>query len=309
MDVTILDQARIGSNRGIPRLSSGISLLYPEPRMKRTLHPWAPLGWLCILLMLASAHAARAGAIRLDFTASSQFSKGSVLLKMKMTNNGDESAHDVRVAVFFGDIHEESETLPLLSAGSDHEWTLDLGSPPKPAGIYIIVMRVHYTDIFGHPVSVLHTTEVFTSDVDPTPPFRADLGSTELRGPGKVPLTLTETSGRAYTVNCRLIVPDEIECEAAEVSLRLEPNGTAAHDFPVLNRMALRGSHYRIYAIMDFVRDGRHVSVQKPAFLTIDPHRIMSNRTRYGWIGLALVLLLAFVVAQRWPRERGSVAL
>ena len=181
--------------------------------------------------------------------------------------------------------------------------TADLGSPSLPAGIHMIIMRVYYTDAFGHPVSVLHTAQVFTADVDPSAPFNADLTWTVIRDSGSVKLTLTETRGARQDVSCRLILPAELQCTEPKVTLQLEPNGSASHAFLVRNTTALRGSGYRIYAILDFIRDRKHLSMQKSALLTIDPYRIMSPGEHRCWIALAVVLLLMFCAAQMRSRR------
>jgi hypothetical protein len=256
----------------------------------------------CVAMMLTTGPA-HANSITLDVDASSRYSKGSVRLKMVTINKGTEAADDIRVEVFLGDVHVESDTLARLDINEDHEWFLELGAPPQPPGIHTIVIRIHYTDTFGHPVSGLHTTQVFTGDVSPGEAFEADLEWTEMKESGSVTLSLSSQGDVAQEIACRLVLPVELQCAEPSISLSLAPRGQASHAFSLRNTTALRGSRYRIYAIMDFVKDGRHHSIQKPALLTIQPHKSMTRRAQSSWIAIALLLLIAFFIAQSRTRE------
>jgi hypothetical protein len=258
-----------------------------------------------LLLFCGSGYSA---SLSLGFDASTRFANGQVTARVTITNQGDESAKSVYMEALLGERSVSSSEIETLPVGASYEWDIELGPPPKPRGVYTVALRVHYTDIYGHPASGLHSIPLYTGDVPAGRPIDAELSSTTIKQSGELKLTLKAQESFTNEVTCRLILPSEVQCDKSVARLPTATDEPVEHRFAIYNGTALRGSRYRVFVVMDYVQDGLHASVVKVGLLEVAPYAKLSVRERNLWIAVIAVLLIAFAAAQLVPvRRTGNV--
>lgn len=264
---------------------------------------------LAFLLLLGSLGPGYAASLTLEFDASTRFSGGMASARVTLTNQGDEQAKSVYVEALLGDQRISSSEIEALAVGASHTWDIQLGPPPKRPGVYTVAFRAHYSDIYGHPASGLHTIPLYTGQVPARSPIDARLSSATIDPSGELMLSMGAKVAFTSDVTCRLILPSEILCNAPEVRLRISGVEPVEHRFAIENNGALRGSRYRVYVVIDYVHDGLHGSTEEAALVEVAPHRKMQNTERNLWITIIAALVIAFLAAQFFPRRRsGKIA-
>src|SRR5262249_19848043 len=122
---------------------------------------------------LALASSARA-TITIQLSAETRLDQ-NVALTVVANNAGDEAARDVAPEVLYQGQRQQADALAALERGTKHDWACSL-PPPSGPGTFPIVIRMHYADGNGYPLSALLVHLVRTPGA-PGGPVRSKLGA------------------------------------------------------------------------------------------------------------------------------------
>ncbi len=244
---------------------------------------------------------ARGDTQRLDIRAASHLRDGRLAVDITLRNTGDVALESVRPAVAWpGHNRMEGALLDALAPGEHEVWRLELPVPDTPPGRHTIIITARYTDRHGHPFTALHTLPVYTGVPDaPTAAWlRGTLPPIGLPDTDRMSLTLESGGPEAVSAQVHLVLPDELRSEPASFTLTLEPGRQTPCIFTVSNVWGVAQSAYRVFAVVNTVRDGRHDSLVVPGRVTIAPAPELPER-RWLW-ALPLLCLAVFAAAQFW---------
>ena len=265
-----------------------------------------PIAAATLILGIVCASRAQAGNISLDITPRSGFSGGRIHADIAVHNVGGEPALAVQTEVWLGERHVAGERHDRLPAGGSLTNRVDVGAPPQPPGIHTLVVRVLYEDETGHPFSALATIPVFTADTMPLALIEARLTSVDLDRSERATLTLVSRHTEDVALDCRLVLPRELRAKPDRVRLTLSPGRLRRLPFTIENRTAIRGSYYRIFAIVDMSHAGAHQSLVVPAAVAVTPFPTLSQQSERLGVIAAILLLVLFGAAQCVKAERSA---
>jgi hypothetical protein len=219
---------------------------------------------------------------------------------IRLTNAGDESAHNVRVEAEIGDLVRRCDAASRLPAGDTLRQTLSLGSPPVPAGVYTAVVRVRYTDAKGHAYTALDHIPLVTAEPVPfDDPVVARLSSARIEDSEYVTLELNAPADAALDAGIRLVLPDEISCPSAMTNARVPAGGRQVMRFQLRNVTATPGSRYPIVAVIDYLHNAQHRSHTASATIDIAG----TEPSGLAWLGVIVPLCVAFALAELLMRN------
>lgn len=222
---------------------------------------------------------ARADYFELGVTPASRVFAGRVSVRMAFTNRGDETMRNVRPRVWFNDTWHTQPAYTELAPDASRTTEIDVGPAPALPGTYTAVVAMHYADRNGHPFTTVTTIPVYTGEPPDPEPLHASLPVVELRRRGSILLNLRSHADVPLQASCRLMLPDELGGFTAEpVSLELPPQGQTQHTFPLVSAWAVPGSYYRVFAIVDYVHAGMHISKVAMGGIRISSPRTLSAR-------------------------------
>ena len=273
-------------NRGAWRIPSG--------SMRRSSSAIALIALVCLHAVPCAA-----GYISFELTPSSSFSAEGILVSLVAVNRGDEPATTLRVEASVGGNRVHSDVRDTLAPGEEMLTRLKMPSQLDPPGVYTIIVKLDYRDQRGHPFSALTSIPLTNAETDDEEALSANLTSAHLTRSGEIRLTLRNSENEALKAAVSLILPRDLECRRTNISAVVAPNETHATPFRIGNVSAFPGSTYRVFAVIDYVRNDRHRSFAAPASITIPvAAQPLSPRARNTWIAIIIALLALFVAIQ-----------
>jgi hypothetical protein len=255
---------------------------------------------LIVCFGLVRAHPAGAGNISLELTANGGVTDGELAVALTVRNKGDEAAHSVTPALHFRDAVVAGEANPLLRPGESMEATLKLPVPDLGTGRWPYRIMVGYTDANAYPLNALH---VGTLTAGVPPPGK--LGILEaladpLATSGSLRVRVKNLSAEARRVTIGVHLPEGIESAAPVPPAELGAWEEREVRVPLVNRAALPGSRYAVFATAEYDDRAVHQSVTVPTTLEIVAAQSLFQRHRSRlWI-LAGLLVLAWAGVVLW---------
>ena len=268
--------------------------------------PYRPLllfGLSC--LVLAAPIPAHAGNISLELSAGAGVQDGALTVTLTVRNKGDEAAHSVTPVLSFRDATTTGEVQPLLSPGQSLEATLKLPVGDLGAGRWPYRLMVGYTDANAYPLHALHVGTL-TSGVPPP----GKLGVLEavadpLATTGYLRVRVKNLSADARRVSVGVQLPDGIESPAPVPPVELASWEEREVQVPLVNRAALPGSRYAVFATAEYDDGAVHQSVTIPTTLEIVAAQSLFQRHRTSLWVLAGLLVVVWVGVVVWWTAAG----
>ncbi|MGQ9661432.1 MAG: hypothetical protein ACUVWX_03730 [Kiritimatiellia bacterium] len=256
-------------------------------------HPVWIIG-LGILLLWIACGWTHASSVSLAIAPSTEFRDGRILVHVRVTNSGPETAHSPWIEARLGSEVVRRDLAPLLQPGDAFSTTLELEQPPVPPGIHTVLLVAHYDDTKGYPYTALTAIPVVTAEpLSCFPAVKVQLAPLVLSSKGLLRVKLTNCCTQALRVNLSLLLPEELRSvgEAGRIVLLL-PHQTQDIGFEIENRWAIPPSSYTVVATANCTLDARHESsvgfgrvvVRQPCLLPVLPPR---------WGNALLILCLA----------------
>ncbi|MCE9613010.1 MAG: hypothetical protein K8T26_01955 [Lentisphaerae bacterium] len=257
--------------------------------------------------MLAALLPAQASYFRLEVHPGSRILAGRVAVRATLTNRGDEVMRTLQTSVWFNGTWYKGPLYPELGVGGSQKDDIDAGPLPHQHGTYTAVISARYTDRNGHPFTTIETIPVHSDEPVEHHPFEASLAPITMRDSGTLVFTATSVTNVALTATIHLVLPEEVQgLPTPDCTLEIPPGGTVEQSFPLRNAWAVAGSQYRIFAIVDYSRNGIHGSRVVPGGVTLRAPRLLTaTDIRWLWI-LPAALLGLFGLSQL--RRRGDMA-
>ena len=251
----------------------------------------ARTGLLAFLLLAVTGALARAGSISISITPAVELKDDGLTAKVKVSNTGDEAAQSVLPMLRFRGGEAKGTLKNQLGPNETVEQTLAVPATGLTPGRYPFRLSVDYTDVNQYPFQALQVSTVTVGT--PTPAkIAATLQIDQLATNGSVVVTLKNLMGDARAVTITVHASEGIETPKEPTAITLDAWGTTSATVNVVNRTALAGSRYPLFATAEYDADGVHQTVVGQTTVEIVPPRSFwaDNQQRlYG----AMVLVVA----------------
>jgi hypothetical protein len=200
--------------------------------------------------LLATPPDAAAGTIGFRVTASVTTGPG-VVVKVELTNTGDEAAHAVAPTVLVGDRSATGEPISRLSPGQPKQWTLDVQSEDLDSGSYVAVTRVAYEDANGYPFEVLASTPFDVSARRrPAAGGSLVLPAVALRKSVSGTFRLKAAEGRTRDYAIRVVAPRGLRVVRHDQVARVDEAGHADVPIEIRNDGLLAGNSTAVFLLV-----------------------------------------------------------
>ena len=235
-----------------------------------------------------------------------ELAENAVRASVHITNQGDEPAYSVQVEARLNETTVVTRVDQRVGAGESRDAAFELGEPPKPDGVYPVILKVYYSDANGYPFSALSVIPFTVGTSAPPPVVTAGMVPATITSEGTVSLVLQVVGRDNADVRTRLLLPSEIQCDDREQNLLLFPEQSKVVDFRLRNTSARPGSRYPVYAVTEYERGGQHQTLICSSLISIEspPGPLLSRR--WVWLAAAGALAVVFVLAQFIGRGRGA---
>jgi len=260
------------------------------------------------LFCLAPARPAGAGNISLELTANASVQDAELTVAVTVRNKGDEAAHSVTPTLHFRDETAAGEVHPLLRPGQSMEATLKLPVRDLGTGRWPYRIMVGYTDANAYPLHALH---VGTLTAGVPPPGKLGLleaAADPLATSGWLRVRVKNLSADPRRVSVGVYLPDGIESPTPVPPVDLASWEEREVQVPLVNRAALPGSRYAVFATAEYDDGAVHQSVTVPSTLEIVAAQSLFQRHRSTLWVLAGLLVLAWAAAVTWWLAAGRRA-
>jgi hypothetical protein len=252
------------------------------------------------VLIGGGAAPAAAGNISLELTTSAGVQDGTLTVKLTVRNTGDEAAHSVIPLLRFRDETAHGEVRADLQPRQSMDATLTLPVGDLAIGRWPYRIMVGYADANAYPLHALHAGTVTVGSPPPGTLGVVQATADPLATAGAMRVRVKNLSASPRQVLVRVYLPDGIEAPEADPTVAL--GGWEERDVVVslVNRAALPGSRYAIFASAEYDDGALHQSVVVPTSLEIVAAQSVFQRHRTTlWI-LAAVVVLGWAGAAVW---------
>jgi hypothetical protein len=261
--------------------------------------------WLLAFLVLPCLPCALAATIRIVPDAYVDLSTPPGVLRVKLANNGDTAARFVRAEARLGKWRASASPVAVVAPNGTCRADLPLTDLPSVPGLYHIVLKTHYSDDSGHPFSAIAMVPLQTREMEIPEPVVGALAPLSMGTNGRLTLEVWPLDEATTNVEAQLILPDEMFCPDPVRRLTMAQGLPASTEFTVRNLSAQNGSTYSVFAKLDCEENGVHRSAVAAGTIAISLNPIAAPTMYTLWLGVAVLLLLAFVVAQFTARRKG----
>jgi hypothetical protein len=219
------------------------------------------------MMALATARAAAT----VETTATASVTERAVL-RLEAANTGDAPVDDVTSEVVYQGHDERGAPLATLPSGARHTWTFDLPPPAEP-GAVAAMFRVTYTDRTGHRTSIPAVTAVETPGLLPVPEVHATLTVSPVARFGRAAVALENPTPAPVHGRVIVALPGGLTIEPESQPAAVPAQGRSEVPLVVQNDGAASGSSAPMFALFDYVADGRRHLIVAPAVVTVDTGR------------------------------------
>jgi hypothetical protein len=255
------------------------------------------------LLLLAACPPVLAGTIGFRTDAEVKAGPG-VDAKITLTHTGDEAASEVSVHAELDRTQVDGETVSQIMPNESHVWNIHL-TDAIPNGIYVITLRVRYTDSNGYPFEIVSIANANVG-VAPAPRIfgNIDLPGLTTSGEAVAKLTAKKPPGRTGKVDVRLVAPAGIEVRPGQVSLEFDAGGKAEAIFHVRNLKLLAGTSVNVFGYVTASDAGFPQTDVIHGAVKIGTAIPKIKAPTFYELGGVLMALLAVLEAVVWFRSR-----
>ncbi len=217
-----------------------------------------------------------------------------------VANRGPEAAGEVALRLAAAGSEQAAPAIPLLAAGETMTRELDLTLPPAPLGSWAAALTVAYVDANHHPLSAVAAVIVAAGSPAPLP-VSASLSAIELERRAETGLQIVNTGETPLALRLRWHLPRELDAEPREQDLALAPGRGERPRVRLLNRDALAGSSYAVYAVLESAA-GEPRAALVPG--RVEVRAAAPGRARAALLLALAVLVVALLLAQLAGRRR-----
>jgi len=263
------------------------------------------------LLVLCLAGPAAAGSISISISPVVELREGTLSAKVKVSNIGDESAQSVAVVLVQGEHTARGEIRPALAPGASMEAALSLPAGNLGTGRWPYEIAVDYTDANQYPFQAIHLGLVTVGSPPPAKLAVSEIKADPLSSSTTVHVRLKNLAGVARKASLSLVTPEGIEVTTPVQDVTLAAWEERTVSAPLVNRTALVGSRYPVFADVQYDDDGGvHQTVAGQGMVAIEAAQSFFEKWRtWFWVGAGvLVALWLGVLAWRMATARNRRA-
>jgi hypothetical protein len=233
--------------------------------------------------------AAVAGTISISVEVRPTLRPGALAVALTVANSGDEAAASVLPSVQFGGKEVRGTGQESLAPGSRMDTVIDVPFVATP-GQWPLVTTVDYSDPNGYPFQALQVALIAAGEATPSLVVLTQLDTSPVRESAPIRARVKSLSDAPRQAKVRFIMPRGLEVAPPTHSLTLTPWADAVADARAINRGALPGSRYPVFATIEYDDAGVH-----HAALARGAIEIREAQATRGWYPLALALALVAV--------------
>lgn len=258
-----------------------------------------------LFLTLVSISVARAGfiSIQTDLLVTPTASGASV--EIKVSNHGDEAAHNLRVTVEVGGEVQKSVLHDRLEVEGSITELLEFESKFEKPGMYPVLTSVDYTDAARYPFTAISVGEVnYQERVLGRVAGQVMIEPFSKRGEARVTVKNLEKVEKQF--NVRLFIPKEFSASRVSQEVTVAPGKEEKVDFGFENLSALQDSQYQVFAVVTFTDEAYHYTHTMSSTAHVIPSKSFVGRYYAILVAVASVLLVLVVSLNIRKRRRQS---
>ena len=261
-------------------------------------------------LALCLASPAAAGSISISIAPVVEPREGALSAQVKVSNVGDEAAQSVAAVLVFGEHKARGEIHPSLAPGASMDAALSLPVGELGTGRWPYQIAVDYTDANQYPFQAIHAGLVTVGSPPPARVAVAELKADPLSSSGTLRIRVKNLAGVVRQASVSVVAPEGIEVSAPAQDLRLAAWEERTVSVPIVNRTALVGSRYPVFAEVQYDDEGVHQTVAGQGMVEIEAaHSFFEVRRTWFWIAAGvLVALWVGILLWRGVAARGRRA-
>jgi len=262
-----------------------------------------------LLILLASGLAARpaaAGSISITIQPRAELTNGELTAHVKVTNSGDEAAQSVAAVLRFGDQQARSEARDSLGPNQSMDPSVSLHVGELGPGRWPYRVAVDYTDANQYPFQALHVGLLNIGNPAPAKMAVPEIKSAPFSSSGSLRLRVKNLSGAARKAQVTIAVPEGVEATEPVLEVPLAPWEEKTLAAPIVNRTALAGSRYPVFAFIQYDEDGGvHQTTIAQGMVEIQAAQSFFQTQRTGlWLAAAVVVVAWLGFLLWWAAAR-----
>ena len=251
-------------------------------------------------LVLCLARPAAAGSISISILPVVEVREGALSAQVKVSNVGDEAAQSVAAVLVFGEHKARGEIHPSLAPGAAMDAALSLPVGELGTGRWPYQIAVDYTDANQYPFQAIHAGLVTVGSPPPARVAVAELKADPLSSSGTLRIRVKNLAGVVRQASVSVVAPEGIEVSAPAQDLRLAAWEERTVSVPIVNRTALVGSRYPVFAEVQYDDEGVHQAVVGQGMVEIEAAQSFLEKWRLWFEIVAGVLVAAWLGVLLW---------
>ena len=264
----------------------------------RRLHRLVLVGAPVLALYLAAP--AVAGSISISIAPLVELREGALSAQVKVSNVGDESAQSVAAVLVFGEHRVRGDLRPSLAPGTSMDAALTLPVGGLGTGRWPYQIAVDYTDANQYPFQAVHLGLVTVGSPPPAKVAVSELKADPLSSSGTLSIRVKNLAGVARQASVSVVAPEGIEVTAPTQEVKLAAWEERTVTAPIVNRTALVGSRYPLFAQVQYDEDGVHQTVAGQGMVEIEAAQSFLEKWRLWFEIVAGVLVAAWLGVLLW---------
>ena len=230
--------------------------------------------------------------ITIDTDVLVSVNEGQITIDCKVTNNGDETAHQVEIEADFGEKKFSSHPANTLAPGKSLQEQFQF-TPKTIFSRMIIPLAIRYKDANLYSFSAISYADA-KSATDELSAIYCQINDLSLSRKGNLVLTLKSLDDRSHNAAVSIITPHELTVTPIEKSIRIPKKNEVKTKFEIDNFSALTPSTYAILCIISEKRtSGQYEAVFSGRINVIsstESIKILSNQYLI-WIIISLIII------------------
>jgi hypothetical protein len=261
-------------------------------------------------LLLAAALAptvAAAKSISISIFPSAEVKDGVLTARVRVTNSGDEAAESVAPVLQFGQRTTRADARSSLGPNESMTAALSLEVGTLAPGRWPYRLAIDYTDANQYPFQALHMGVVTLGSSPPPAKISvSEVKAAPISSSGSLSVRVKNLAGVERKATLTVALPEGLEVAKPIDQVSLAAWEEATVSVPIVNRTALAGSRYPIFAAVEYDEDGVHQAVTAQAVVEIEsPQSVFRIPGTTLWIvaGILVAAWLGFMLRQVTARR------
>ena len=249
------------------------------------------------IFVFAYVPAATAGTLTIKTETTVKTENNRLHVTVKVENTGNVGAHNVQANLVVLGERLKSPVKTELGVNQSDAFDFEKVVSGIKKGRYPLTVMVDFHDANQYPFSALSgTTFYFKEDVN------ADLlcltDDMTMDENGELRFVIKNLGFGPKNILATLALPKELSTPRPQVNFQIESRGEKTLIFEIVNFSALSGATYPVFCYLEYDLGDTHYTAVSRAVVKIAKSENWFRRTRWVWIGVAVLVGAAFVLYQ-----------